>query len=297
MRGHLDGHIRPRAWVGLAAGPAPASYFRLIRPGTLLPGLWAWRERPSGAGGRASPFTPAGRSVAGLGARRRGRVVVGPGSDVLRGCGLAPCRAHRRCRHRAHPVVATHPSSGRDIGRVRNADGGHAARIFAAEHNGLLWSIAASLVLPYSLFRWGAGREAGIGLGVLLTWLAVTSVADPTGAAQVVSAFGLFLFSVAPVPVGLDSSASGWGSSSRRRAVPQPRPGNPKFQTPALRPARCTARHPVRGRSVPPRGTRRFVTLWGVAANGGGSLCGVRCGRSRGPTWRPRRGFGRRAFA
>jgi hypothetical protein len=35
------------------------------------------------------------------------------------------------------------------------------ARIFAAEHNGLLWSIAASLVLPYSLFRGRAGREAG----------------------------------------------------------------------------------------------------------------------------------------
>ena len=33
------------------------------------------------------------------------------------------------------------------------------------------------------------------------------------------------------------------------------------------------------------------------AMNGGGSLCGVRCGRSRGPTWRPRRGFGPRAFA
>ena len=44
-------------------------------------------------------------------------------------------------------------------------------------------------------------------------------------------------------------------------------------------------------------GTRRFVTLWTVAADGGGSLCGVRCGRSRGPTWRPRRGFGRRVFA
>ncbi len=100
-----------------------------------------------------------------------------------------------------------------------------------------------------------------------------------------------------PVPVGLDSSASGWWSSSRRGAVPQPRPGNPKFPTPALRPARCVARHPVRGRSVPPRSTRRSVTLWGVAANGGGSHCGVRCGRSRGPTWRPRRGFGRRAFA
>ena len=33
------------------------------------------------------------------------------------------------------------------------------------------------------------------------------------------------------------------------------------------------------------------------AMNGGGSLCGVRCDRSRGPTWRPRRGFGPRAFA
>lgn len=54
--------------------------------------------------------------------------------------------------------------------------------------------------------------------------------------------------------------------------MPQPRPGNPKFPTLALRPARCIARHPVRGRSVPPRGTRRFVTLWGVAANGGGTL-------------------------
>jgi hypothetical protein len=39
------------------------------------------------------------------------------------------------------------------------------------------------------------------------------------------------------------------------------RPGNPKFPTLALRPARCIARRPVRGRSVPPRGTRRFVTL------------------------------------
>lgn len=39
-----------------------------------------------------------------------------------------------------------------------------------------------------------------------------------------------------------------------RREVPQPRPGNPEFPTLALRPARCIARHPVRGRSVPPRG-------------------------------------------
>ncbi len=44
-------------------------------------------------------------------------------------------------------------------------------------------------------------------------------------------------------------------------------------------------------------GAPLVVLRWGVAANGGGSLCSVRCGRSRGPTWRPRRGFGRRAFA
>jgi hypothetical protein len=78
---------------------------------------------------------------------------------------------------RTHPLAAISVA----FGTLTVVD---VARIFAAEHNGLLWSIAASLVLPYSLLRWGAGREAGIGLGVLLTWLAVTSVADPTGAAS-----------------------------------------------------------------------------------------------------------------
>src|SRR3954469_7382993 len=40
MRGQLDGHIRPRAWVGLATGTALASYFQLIRHGAVLPRLW-----------------------------------------------------------------------------------------------------------------------------------------------------------------------------------------------------------------------------------------------------------------
>ncbi len=70
-------------------------------------------------------------------------------------------------------------------------------RIFAAGDTGLLWSVAAALLLPYSLFRWGAGREAAIGLGVMLAWLAVTHVADPTGAAEVVAGYGFFLFSAA----------------------------------------------------------------------------------------------------
>ena len=55
---------------------------------------------------------------------------------------------------RTHPLAATSVA----FGTLTVVD---VARIFAAEHNGLLWSIAASLVLPYSLFRWGAGREAG----------------------------------------------------------------------------------------------------------------------------------------
>lgn len=55
---------------------------------------------------------------------------------------------------RTHPLAAISVA----FGTLTVVD---AARIFAAEHNGLLWSIAASLVLPYSLFRGGAGREAG----------------------------------------------------------------------------------------------------------------------------------------
>ena len=70
-------------------------------------------------------------------------------------------------------------------------------RILATNENGLLWSVSGALVLPYSLFRWGAGREAGIGLGIILVWLIVTHVADPTGAGEVVTGYGFFLFSAA----------------------------------------------------------------------------------------------------
>jgi signal transduction histidine kinase len=70
------------------------------------------------------------------------------------------------------------------------------ARIFAIDGTGLN-SIAAVLVLPYSLFRWGAGREAASGLGMILVWLAVTLAAVPTGPAEVVAGYGFFLFSAA----------------------------------------------------------------------------------------------------
>jgi signal transduction histidine kinase len=70
------------------------------------------------------------------------------------------------------------------------------ARIVAIDGTGPT-SIAAVLVLPYSLFRWGAGREAAIGLGMILVWLAVTLAAVSADPAEAVAGYGFFLFSAA----------------------------------------------------------------------------------------------------
>jgi hypothetical protein len=63
------------------------------------------------------------------------------------------------------------------------------ARILAGEEAGLLASISGVLVLAYALFRWGAGRESAIGLGVILVWLVITHVADPMSPSGTVAAF------------------------------------------------------------------------------------------------------------
>lgn len=70
------------------------------------------------------------------------------------------------------------------------------ARIVASDATGLS-GIAVALVLPYALFRWASGREAAIGLGIILVWLGVTHVADPTTVGEVVAGYGFFLFSAA----------------------------------------------------------------------------------------------------
>src|SRR3712207_3803113 len=77
---------------------------------------------------------------------------------------------------RAHPLGAVMVS----FGTLTVAD---LVRILAGDDGGLLNSIGGVLVLAYALFRWGAGREAVIGLGVILVWLAVSLVADPTSLA------------------------------------------------------------------------------------------------------------------
>lgn len=70
-------------------------------------------------------------------------------------------------------------------------------RILAGEGTVLLTSIGGVLILAYSLFRWGAGREAAVGLGLILVWLTVSLAADPTSLADAVAAYAFFLFSAA----------------------------------------------------------------------------------------------------
>lgn len=70
------------------------------------------------------------------------------------------------------------------------------ARIVAVDATGLQ-SIAGVLVLPYALLRWGAGREAALGLTIILIWLPVTLVVDPTSPAERVAGYGFFLFAAA----------------------------------------------------------------------------------------------------
>ena len=90
------------------------------------------------------------------------------------------------------------------------------ARTVGVEATGLQ-SIAALLVLPYALLRWGAGREAALGLGIILIWLPVTLGVDPTSAAERVAGYGFFLFSAAL------GAAVRYRTSSRLREIEQVR--------------------------------------------------------------------------
>ena len=58
-------------------------------------------------------------------------------------------------------------------------------------------SVSAILVLAYSLFRWGSGREAAIGLGVILCWLPIATVAAFASVAETVAGYAFFLFAAA----------------------------------------------------------------------------------------------------
>lgn len=70
-------------------------------------------------------------------------------------------------------------------------------RIVTGSQGVLLNSVAAALILAYALFRWGSGREAVGGLGIILGWLAVTCVADSMSLWETFTGYAVFLSAAA----------------------------------------------------------------------------------------------------
>lgn len=66
-------------------------------------------------------------------------------------------------------------------------------RILTESRGALPSSVSATLILTYSLFRWGSGREAAGGLCLVLVWLPITFVADSTSPADSVAGYAFFL--------------------------------------------------------------------------------------------------------
>ena len=91
---------------------------------------------------------------------------------------------------RTHPLVAVAVS----FGTLMIVD---LVRILTGSHGAPLNSTSAALILTYALFRWGSGREAAIGLGVILLWQPITTVADPMSLAGKVGGYAFFLSAAA----------------------------------------------------------------------------------------------------
>ncbi|MGA8979884.1 MAG: sensor histidine kinase [Pedococcus sp.] len=91
---------------------------------------------------------------------------------------------------RTHPLVAAAVA----FGTLTVVD---IVRILTGSQGALPSSVSATLVLTYALFRWGSGREAAGGFGMILVWLPITTIADPTSVADKVAAYAFFLFAAA----------------------------------------------------------------------------------------------------
>lgn len=87
---------------------------------------------------------------------------------------------------RTHPLAAVAAS----FGTLTVVD---VVRVVTNEEGDLLTSVVAVLVMVYALFRWGSGREAVTGLGLVLVSLVVTHVADPTAVWEIVAGYAFFL--------------------------------------------------------------------------------------------------------
>ncbi|MEV0646929.1 sensor histidine kinase [Phytomonospora sp. NPDC050363] len=88
---------------------------------------------------------------------------------------------------RAHPLATAAVA----FGTVTAVD---VVRVLTDSQGALPTGVSATLVIAYALFRWGSGREAASGLGVILLWLAVTCVAESSSVAETVAGYAFFLF-------------------------------------------------------------------------------------------------------
>nr|WP_246006828.1 histidine kinase [Actinomadura pelletieri] len=72
-------------------------------------------------------------------------------------------------------------------------------RVLTETQGALLNSSVAVLILVYALFRWGSGREAAIGLGVILVWPTLITAlgADSATVTEVAAGYAFFLFAAA----------------------------------------------------------------------------------------------------
>jgi len=113
---------------------------------------------------------------------------------------------------RTHPLVAVAVAFGA-LAAVE------VAALFAADGPVGLDTTTYVILLPYSLFRWGAGREAAIGLAIILVVILVVAVlgvaGDSTGVADAVFGSAFLLF-----PAALGASVR-YRASSRLRELDQ----------------------------------------------------------------------------
>ncbi|MEX5270723.1 sensor histidine kinase [Kocuria sabuli] len=114
------------------------------------------------------------------------RDLVWPPVAVALGCGLAAAVLFRRTRPLLAVVLAFGGSAALD-----------AATFAAGTEPVVLHSGAVVLVLVYSLFRWGAGREAAIGLGIMAVGLLASVTVDFPGTTDTIGGAAVLLLTAA----------------------------------------------------------------------------------------------------
>ncbi len=78
-----------------------------------------------------------------------------------------------------------------------------------------LYTLVLMMILPYSLWRWGSGREATIGLGVLMATFVTSVIAEWNGFGEAIGGLIVLLF---PVELG---TMIRYQANSRRQAIEQ----------------------------------------------------------------------------